>query len=52
MVVDKPLKKMILINPSDENGIVFFLDGVIKSIAVTKGDAVDKGQLLIELNKG
>jgi biotin carboxyl carrier protein len=35
-----------------ENSFLSPRDGVIKSIAVTKGDAVDKGQLLIELNKG
>jgi len=31
-----------------ENSFLSPRDGVIKSIAVTKGDAVDKGQLLIE----
>jgi biotin carboxyl carrier protein len=31
-----------------ENSFLSPRDGVIKSIAVIKGDAVDKGQLLIE----
>jgi biotin carboxyl carrier protein len=31
-----------------ENSFLSPRDGVIKSIAASKGDAVDKGQLLIE----
>lgn len=43
---DDPL--LILEAMKMENVILSPRDGVIKSIAATKGDAVDKGQLLIE----
>ena len=43
---DDPL--LILEAMKMENALTSPRDGVIKSISVTKGDAVDKNQLLIE----
>ncbi len=46
---DEPL--LILEAMKMENSILSPRDGVIKSISATKGDTVDKGQLLIEFEK-
>ena len=43
-------KILILVAMKMENSIIIHTDAVIKKIAVTAGQAVDKGQLLVELD--